>query len=183
MITIVKMLSLNDNIDYCFVGSRHDGNISYHTSLPRGQLEESAAMEAAVCGGKFCNVEYPFERYLHFTDSDAILDIQTKSPFYFKCHPASPDVTMSARAFNELQGFVVTDKGATFISRNQKDLSSPPNKIAKLSVELFVVLPEQPQQVASSMDVLPVFAYLKHVKTTKPNAIVWHTRRWIIRDH
>jgi Protein kinase domain len=52
---------------------------------------ETAAKEAAACGGMFRNVIYPFERFLHFTDTDVVIDQQKKSPFYFKCYLASSD--------------------------------------------------------------------------------------------
>lgn len=56
------------------------------------ETEEMAAKEAAACGGKFCNVVYPFDRFLRFTESRAVMDVQKKSPFYFKGRPASADM-------------------------------------------------------------------------------------------
>lgn len=59
--------------------------------------EEDAAREAAECGGMFQNLEYPFARFIHFTDSDVIMDEQKKSPFYFKCHSASSDMRLKSK--------------------------------------------------------------------------------------
>jgi len=48
------------------------------------EREESDAIEAALCDGRFRNVIYPFTRDLFLGDDGAIVEYQNSSPFYFK---------------------------------------------------------------------------------------------------
>lgn len=91
--------------EYSFTGEKSkDGprkrNASANSDMEIGGKKqrgtpEEAALDAAACGGMFRNLTYPFIRGLHFTDSDAILDEQKVSPFYFKCTPGFNDLELS----------------------------------------------------------------------------------------
>ncbi len=71
--------------------------------LPSGRTKEDDAIDAAACGGKFCNVEYPFDRFLRFTDSGVVMDEQVTSPFYFKARPVpSANLTTVNKVFLKL---------------------------------------------------------------------------------
>uniref|UniRef100_A0A7S1VPS2 Protein kinase domain-containing protein n=1 Tax=Grammatophora oceanica TaxID=210454 RepID=A0A7S1VPS2_9STRA len=56
-----------------------------HTASTEGTSgKEVVAMKAAACGNLFRQIEYPWTRVVHFTDSDLVFEEQTESPFYFK---------------------------------------------------------------------------------------------------
>ncbi len=93
--------------------SERQGNVSHSSTRgnpskprdipPSGRTKEDDAIEAAACGGRFCNVEYPFDRYLRFTDSGVVLDEQPTSPFYFKARPvASANLPTAKKVFLKL---------------------------------------------------------------------------------
>jgi Protein kinase domain len=80
-------------------GSSTGNPISDKSDESRDQKKsaEAAAKEAAKCGGMFRNVNYPFNRVIHFTNSDVVIDHQKKSPFYFKSLPASSGILTTSK--------------------------------------------------------------------------------------
>ena len=65
-------------------GDQSKDNESTGHGLPLGSSHEQCAQEAAQCGGKFLDLRYPFDTFLHFTDSGIRVDEQTVSPFFFR---------------------------------------------------------------------------------------------------
>jgi Protein kinase domain len=78
-------------------GTGNSNNDERSGSNDQENCAEDAAMEAAACGGMFRNMSYPFDRFLHFTDSGVVMDQQKKSPFYFKSHPSSSDILATSK--------------------------------------------------------------------------------------
>ncbi len=74
-----------------------DSNGSKTGSNPSGKSSEQLATDAASCGGIFSNVEYPFERFLRFTDEGCSLDKQTVSPYYFQGYLTSSTHGMTTK--------------------------------------------------------------------------------------